>query len=62
MVYCLTTDCYYKPDDTIINTSNVDIKATTVYLQTSVSCLHHMHDHSCMLPLLREKPNYFATL
>ena len=38
------------------------IKATTVYLQTSVSCLHHMHDHSFVLPLFRKKPNYFATL
>ena len=30
----------------------MDIKAATVYLQTSVSCLHHMHDYSLysMLP------------
>ena len=60
IVYCLISNCYYKPDDTAINTGNVDIKATTVYLQTSVSCLH-MRDY-CMLPLSRKKPDYFATL
>ena len=52
IVYCLITDCYYKPDDTVISTGNVDIKATTVYLQTSISRLHK-HGY-CMLPLSRK--------
>ena len=40
--YCLITDSYYKLDDRIINTANIDIKASTVYLQTL--CLH-IHDY-----------------
>ena len=37
-------NAYYlkqKPGEKIIITGNVDIKTTTVYLQTTVSCLHH---------------------
>ena len=56
IVYCLITDCYYKPNDTIINTSNVDIKATTFsFVSSSALCFLFFAKSPIILPLYSSK-------
>ena len=54
IVYCLITDCYYKPNDTIINTSNFQFRVFIICMTTAL-CFLFFIKSPIILPLCSSK-------